>query len=58
MKVYKCDSCGRTIDSPHEERMKDFILVLLAKDFLLFLITISVELKFICVMIVFVDYTR
>ena len=26
MKVYKCDSCGRTIESPHEERMKEFYI--------------------------------
>ena len=26
MKVYKCDSCGRTIDSPYEERMKEFYI--------------------------------
>ena len=26
MKVYKCDSCGRTIESPYEERMKEFYI--------------------------------
>ena len=26
MKVYKCDSCGRTIDSPYEERTADYLL--------------------------------
>ena len=26
MKVYKCDSCGKTIESPHEERMKEFYI--------------------------------
>ena len=26
MKVYKCDSCGRIIDSPYEERMKEFYI--------------------------------
>ena len=26
MKVYKCDSCGKTIKNPHEERMKEFYI--------------------------------
>ena len=24
MKVYKCDSCGKIIENPYEERMKEF----------------------------------
>ena len=26
MQVYKCDSCGITIENPHEERMKEFYI--------------------------------
>lgn len=25
-KVYKCDSCGRTIENPYTEKMKEFYL--------------------------------
>lgn len=24
MKVYKCDSCGKIIENPYEEKMKEF----------------------------------
>lgn len=26
MKVYKCDSCGRTIDNPYKVKMKEFYI--------------------------------
>ena len=25
-KVYQCDACGKTINNPYEERMKEFVV--------------------------------
>ena len=36
MKVYKCDSCGRIIESPHEERMKEFYIEATCEGFFVF----------------------
>ena len=26
MKIYKCDSCGRMIEHPHKQKMKEFVV--------------------------------